>query len=207
MRLAELWTRRGDLARAREHLERVGEERDLNREEAVFVDALRARLLWELGDRAAARELRDHLVAAVAGGFGGRPERGHARAMALTSIGLIALGDGDIAAAAEALDGAFAAAVESRDMPIVAMTGVAVARLAARQDRPEDAAEMLGAAAVVRGAQDEANLEIAGLSAELRAALGEDAFRAAYARGLGAERDAALARLVPATSDAAAVRP
>jgi len=143
----------------------------------------------------------------VAGGFGGRPERGHARAMALTSIGLIALGDGDIAAAAEALDGAFAAAVESRDMPIVAMTGVAVARLAARQDRPEDAAEMLGAAAVVRGAQDEANLEIAGLSAELRAALGEDAFRAAYARGLGAERDAALARLVPATSDAAAVRP
>ena len=127
--------------------------------------------------------------------------------MALTSIGLIALGDGDVAAAAEALDGAFAAAVESRDMPIVAMTGVAGAQLAARQGRPVDAAEMLGAAAVVRGAQDEANLEIAGLTAELREALGEDAFRAAYARGLGAERDAALARLVPAGSDAATVRP
>jgi ATP/maltotriose-dependent transcriptional regulator MalT len=207
MRLAELWTRRGDLDRAREHLERVGEERDLNREEAVFVDALRARLLWELGDRAAARELRDHLVATVAGGFGGRPERGHARAMALTSIGLIALGDGDVAAAAEALDGAFAAAVESRDMPIVAMTGVAGAQLAARQGRPADAAEMLGAAAVVRGAQDEANLEIAGLTTELREALGEDAFGAAYARGLGAERDAALARLEPVGSDAATVRP
>ncbi len=170
MRLAELWTRRGDLDRAREHLERVGEERDLNREEAVFVDALRARLLWELGDRAAARDLRDHLVAAVAGGFGGRPERGHARAMALTSIGLIALGDGDVAAAAEALDGAYAAAVESRDMPIVAMTGVAAAQLAARQGRPVDAAEMLGAAAVVRGARDEANLEIA--AAHRRAARG-----------------------------------
>src|SRR4051812_47651530 len=95
MRLAELWTRRGDLARAREHLDRVGEERHLNPEEAVFIDALRARLLWDLGDQAAARALRDRLVAAVAGGFGGRPERGHARAMALTSIGLIALGDGD----------------------------------------------------------------------------------------------------------------
>ena len=207
MRLAELWTRRGELDRAREHLERVGEERDLNREEAVFIDALRARLLWELGDRAAARELRDDLVAAVAGGFGGRPERGHARAMALTSIGLIALGDGDIAAAAEALDGAYAAAIESRDMPIVAMTGVAGAHLAARQGRPVDAAERLGAAAVLRGAEDEANLEIAGLTAELREALGEDAFGAAYARGRGAERDAALVRLMPAGSDTATVRP
>jgi hypothetical protein len=127
--------------------------------------------------------------------------------MALTSIGLIALGDGDVAAAAEALDGAFAAAVESRDMPIVAMTGVAGAQLAARQGRPVDAAERLGAAAVLRGAPDGANLEIAALTAELREALGEDAFSAAYARGLGAERDAALARLVPAGSDAAGVRP
>ena len=91
--------------------------------------------------------------------------------------------------AADALDGAFAAAIESRDMPIVAVTGVAGAQLAARQGRPTDAAERLGAAAV------------------LREALGEDAFSAAYARGLGAERDAALARLVPAGSDAATVRP
>jgi ATP/maltotriose-dependent transcriptional regulator MalT len=207
MRLAELWTRRGDLARAREHLDRVGEQRDLNQEETVVIDALRARLLWELGDRAAAHALRDRLATAVAGGFGGRPERGHARAMALTSIGLIALDDGDLGAAAEALDGAYAAAREARDMPIVAMTGVAAARLAARRGRPADAAEMLGAAAVVRGAQDEANLEIARLSAELRAVLGDDAFEAAYARGLEAGRDAALARLMPAGSEAAAVRP
>jgi predicted ATPase/DNA-binding SARP family transcriptional activator len=206
MRLAELWTRRGDLARAREHLDRVDEERELNREEAVVIDSLRARLLLELGDQAAARALRDRLVAAVEGGLGGRPERGHARAMALTSVGLIALGDGDLAAAGDALDGAFAAAVESRDMPIVALTGVAGAQLAARRGRPADAAEMLGAAAVVRGAEDAASLEIASLTAELRAALGEDAFRAAYARGRGAERDAALARLAPAGSDAARVR-
>jgi hypothetical protein len=92
-------------------------------------------------------------------------------------------------------------------MPIVAMTGVAGAQLAARQGRPADAAEMLGAAALVRGARDEANLEIAGLTAGLREALGEDAFRAAYARGLEAERDAALARLAPTGSDAASVRP
>jgi len=109
--------------------------------------------------------------------------------------------------AADALDGAFAAAIESRDMPIVAVTGVAGAQLAARQGRPTDAAERLGAAAVLRGAPDEANLEISALTAVLREALGEDAFSAAYARGLGAERDAALARLVPAGSDAAAVRP
>jgi hypothetical protein len=197
MRLAELWTRRGDLTQAREHLERIGDERDLNREEAVIIDAMRARLLWELGDRAAARELRDRLVVAVAVGFGRRAERDHARAMALTSIGLIALGDDDLAAAAEALDGAFAAAVKSRDMPIVAMRGAAYARLAARRGGPADAAEMLGAAAALRGSPDEANLDVAGLTAGLRAALGEEAFSAAYARGLGAGRDAALARLAP----------
>src|SRR4029078_13295260 len=76
MRLAELWTRRGDLARAREQLDRVGEERELNREESVVIDALRARLLWQLGDEAAARALRDRLVAAVAAGFRGA-EGGH----------------------------------------------------------------------------------------------------------------------------------
>jgi predicted ATPase len=207
MRLAELWTRSGDLAGACEHLQRVGDERDLNHEEAVFVDAMRARLLWELGDRTAARELCDRLVAAVAKGFGGRAERDHARAMALMSIGHVALGDGEVAAAAEALHGAFVAAVKSRDMPMVAMTGVASARLVAHEGRPADAAEMLGAAATVRGAPDEGNLDVAVLTAELRAALGDDAFDAAYARGLGTGRDAALARLAPAESDAASVRP
>jgi hypothetical protein len=127
--------------------------------------------------------------------------------MALTTIGLLALGEDDLAAAAEALDGAYAAAIRSRDMPIVAMAGVAVAQLAARRGQAAEAAETLGAAAVVRGAEDEANIEIARLSAELRAVLGEDGFRAAYGRGLATERDAALARLDPAASDAARVGP
>jgi predicted ATPase/DNA-binding SARP family transcriptional activator len=207
MRLAELWTRRGDLEQARAHLERVGAERDLDREESVVVDSMRARLLWEMGEHDAARALRDDLVAVVEAGLGNRADRSHGLAMALAGIGLIAVEDGDLDAGAEAIDRAYAAAIQSRDMPIAAMVGVAAARLAARQGRTADAAEMLGAAAVVRGAPDEANIEVARLSAELRGALGEHAYGAAYARGLGAERDAALARLAPTASDATAVGP
>ena len=207
MRLAELWTRRGDLERARAHLERVGVDRELDREEAVVVNSMRARLLWEMGEHDAARALRDELVAAVESGLGDRTDRSHGIAMAMACIGLVALDDGELDAAAEALDRAYAAAIQSRDMPIVAMTGVATARLAAHQGRAVDAAEMLGAVAAVRGAPDEANRDVARLTAELRDALGEDAYQAAYARGLGAERDAALARLAPTASDATAVGP
>jgi ATP/maltotriose-dependent transcriptional regulator MalT len=143
----------------------------------------------------------------VEAGLGGRGDRSHGLAMAMASVGLVAIEDGELDAAAEALDRAYAAAIQSRDMPIVAMTGVAVARLTARQGRAADAAEMLGAVAVLRGAPDEANIEVARLSAELREALGDHAYRAAYARGAGAERDAALARLAPTASDATAVGP
>jgi len=208
VRLAELWTRRGDLVRAREHLERVGRERDLDRDESMLVDAVRTRLLWELGERDAARALRDELVVAVESGLGLRRAGGdHERAMALTTIGTIALEEGDRDAAADAVIGAYASAIQSRDMPIVAMTGVLSARVAVAAGRPAEAAELLGAAAVVRGAPDDANPEIVRVRDELAETLGADAFQAAYARGLQATRDAALALLAPAGSDAPAVRP
>ena len=73
MRLAELWTRRGELDGRASTSTACGEERDLNREEAVC--RRRAARPAAVGARrpgGCPRELRDRLVAAVAGGFGGR---------------------------------------------------------------------------------------------------------------------------------------
>jgi hypothetical protein len=119
----------------------------------------------------------------------------------------VALEDGDAAAAERLLVDAYAAALGTTDMPIVAAVGVVVAQFAERQGHLADAAELLGAAAVVRGAEDVGDPEIAALMQRLRAALGDAELEAAYARGRETPRDAALARLQPASLDAPAVRP
>ena len=202
MRLAELWTRRGDLARAREHLERVGRRArpqprgGRRRRLAARPAAVGARRPGGAPARCASASSRRSPGASAAGPSAAtrahgadehRPHRARRRATSRPR--------------AEALDGAFAAAVESRDMPIVAMTGVVAGALAARQGRPADAAEMLGAAAVVRGAQDEANLEIA--APQRRAARG--AGRGRVQRGVRA-RPRARARRRPGAAGARAAQ-
>ena len=67
-----------------------------------------------------------------------------------------------------------------RSSPVL---GVAAARLAAARDRCEDAAELLGAAARVRGIEDPTDPTVAELRRRSRRRLGDDAFAAAYERG------------------------
>jgi predicted ATPase/DNA-binding SARP family transcriptional activator len=209
LRLAEVRLRRGDAAGARGHLDRLEELHDLSGEESLIVDAMRARVLLATGERDEARALRDRIAAAVGRNASGPPGRGHAHAIAQATIGFVWLEDGDLDAAETALLAAHAAAAGSHDMPIVATVGLVVACLAERRGRSIDAAEMLGAAARLRGADDETNQEIARLAERLRAALGPDAFEAAYARGRETARDAAIARLHPESPslDAPGVRP
>ncbi|HZE49119.1 MAG TPA: hypothetical protein VE074_06110, partial [Jatrophihabitantaceae bacterium] len=87
----------------------------------------------------------------------------------------------------------------TKDMPIVAMVGLAVADLALSTARATDAAEMVGAAARLRGADDPTQLDVKRLAAALRTALGDEAYEATYGRGRALDRDAAIARLDPAT--------
>jgi hypothetical protein len=80
-------------------------------------------------------------------------------------------------------------------MPMAAVVGVGIARLRLRDGATHAAAEVLGAAHALRGAPDAFNPDVVRLVQDLRGALGERAYRAAYARGGGLDRTAALALL------------
>jgi hypothetical protein len=203
MRLADIRLRRGDLAGARELLLRAIEDADLQRDESLVARASIARIAWLSGDLdELRRRTADAAVRLERLGLN-RPEQGHVRAIVEGLETIVALEDGDVDTVEAKLAAAYATALGTTDMPMVAMVAVIVAAVAARHGRPADAAEYLGAAAVLRGAEDRSNPELTRLFETLRGELGDDAFEAAYARGHALTSEAAVARL----SGAAPVSP
>jgi predicted ATPase/DNA-binding SARP family transcriptional activator len=197
LRLADITLRRGDVDAAREHLRRLADEHDLAGEEAMIVQAVHSRIAWIAGDREQARALCDALRQRLAEPPAGPGDRGHGRAIGHAAVGQLLLEEDELDGARDALLRAHAAAVASRDMPIMSVVGLAVSALTERSGRAVDATEMLGAAARLRGGDDRTNRDVVDLEGRLRAALGDAAFEAAYARGRHAEPDVALARLHP----------
>jgi hypothetical protein len=122
----------------------------------------------------------------------------HGRALVGMVRAWLCLQLGDAAGAEVAVAQAYAAAVESRDMPILAMVAVTAAGLAEFYGRHRDAAQLLGAAARLRGTHDHSDLQIREMSQRGRAALGEDGFTEAYQRGWGMDGKTALAETDPA---------
>ncbi|MEU8801201.1 BTAD domain-containing putative transcriptional regulator [Spirillospora sp. NPDC048819] len=116
------------------------------------------------------------------------------RSLLETARGQMAIDRGDPDAARRHLRRALTLATDGPDMPIAAVTGYAVARLRAGGD-PEAAAEVLGAASVLRGAPDAHNPDVILVTRLLRRALGEHAHRAAHARGGRLDVAGALALL------------
>jgi hypothetical protein len=82
-------------------------------------------------------------------------------------------------------------------MPLVATVGVVVSAVAVHRELPVPAAEILGAAARLRGAEDRTHPEVAKLTAELREELGDAGFTKAFERGRALDRDGAMDRLDP----------
>jgi hypothetical protein len=114
----------------------------------------------------------------------------------------LAIMRGELDAAEDDLRAALRLATGMPDMPMAAAVAVGVAQLAARRGAPGSAAEVLGAAHALRSAADAADPDVRALEEDLCRALGERAYRAAYDRGRGANRDAALA-LIDAQTAAA----
>ncbi|HZD73701.1 MAG TPA: BTAD domain-containing putative transcriptional regulator [Actinomycetota bacterium] len=115
------------------------------------------------------------------------------RPMLQTAMAHLAVATDELGAAERHLCGALAVAVEMPDMPMAAVVGVGVARLRLRGGAAPSAAQVLGAAHALRGAPDAFNPDVVRLAEDLRGALGERAYRAAYAVGRGLDRTAALA--------------
>ena len=108
------------------------------------------------------------------------------------------LAHGDLAAARRRLALGHRAAIATEDHPIAAAIGVVVAQLALQLGSAVDAAQVLGAAARLRGADDPTALDVRAVRAGALEALGRPAYDAAYAAGWALDPTGALARIDPA---------
>ena len=116
------------------------------------------------------------------------------RSLLETAYGQLGITRDDPEAARRHLRRAFTLAVDAPDMPVAAVAGFALARLRAAAD-PDAAAQVLGAASVLRGAPDAFNPDVALVTRALRRTLGERAFHAAYDRAGRLDIQGALALL------------
>ncbi|MFJ5678300.1 ATP-binding protein [Streptomyces sp. NPDC093097] len=198
LRRIDVHERLDESARARKLVAAAREraQRSASPELAIVLDAREAGLRMRTGDLDRACEL---VESAEAGLSLLLPAVGaHGRALVATVRGALCLALGDGPGAEEALDRAHATAIDSGDMPFVAMVAVTVAGLAALHGRHRDVAGLLGAAARLRGAHDRTDPQVRALSSRSRLALGEERFTEAYETGWQLDPPAALTRTDPA---------
>ncbi|HEX4088358.1 MAG TPA: BTAD domain-containing putative transcriptional regulator [Trebonia sp.] len=197
LQLADLATRRGDLASAREGFESAVaavKTGGWGPDEAIILAAC-ARFEVAAGNNARARELYTSAAARLRGISHSSPIWEHLGTIVESAGALVALGDGQPALARERAAAAHRTAIAAADMPLIASVALVAAELVLALGDPARAAELLGAAAVVRGADDPTAMEVRSLSERLRLALGEQMFAASQAQGAELDRAAALALL------------
>jgi predicted ATPase/DNA-binding SARP family transcriptional activator len=210
LRLADVRARRGDLAGARRTLLESLDERERFAEETAMIKISLAYLFARDGEIARARELSDEVCEHLSRSERPQPAQGHTEAIALNGTALIEIEAGAPDVAHRVLTDAYPVAQATRDMPIVATLGVTLAALEHSRGHHTESAEILGAAAGLRGAEDRTHPEVARLTTALRGQLGDEDFDAEFERGRALGRDDALARLDPGRLgelDASAVCP
>jgi len=200
LRLAEIAARRGDLAKARQL---SAAARSAVESEGSLMDRGIAAAWWasfeaRSGDIDAARPHQAAAERHLAQFGPAHPVREHLEAMVAATGARIAIAEGDLRTAREQAVRAYRAAVGAEDRPLLAQASGTTAELALALGQPGPAAEMLGAGAVVRGAEDPTDPTARQLVPLLRAALGDDRYEACYAAGRALTRPNAIERLDPA---------
>jgi ATP/maltotriose-dependent transcriptional regulator MalT len=205
LQLAEIYARLGDPAAAREQADlaaAAASPSGATTFEALFADIARVELALMSGDMATARRSRDDAVERLHRLPTLHPVKSHGLAVILSTAAKLDVDDGDLEQARRHLEEAYQAGINSKDMPIVATVGVAVAVFAHALGRSQETAEILGAAAQVRGADDLTHLDVRRLDGALGGLLAGQ-YAATYQRGKAMRRHDALARVDPASlSDA-----
>jgi hypothetical protein len=143
------------------------------------------------GDLPAARQLADE-ADEVAGP--GNQIADWAAALAMAKA-MIALTEGEWDEAGRHLHTGLTVAAPVADMSAVASIGERVAVLVARRGNDLAAAELLGAAAGIRGLLDQGEPNVRELVAGLTDRLGADGYRTAFDRGFHLDRETAVERL------------
>jgi len=200
LRLADILTRLGDAPGASEQAELALEAAAQSGSpiETLYTHIVQVELARASGDLDAACRLRDEVLDRLRRLPAVHPIQGPGLAVLLATAAKIDLDVHDPDAARLHLDEAYRAGLEAKDMPIVAAVGVGVAMLAAQVGEPAVAAEILGAAAQLRGADDLTNLDVAALITSL-GGLETGPYAAAYLAGRDLSRDEAIARVAPAS--------
>ncbi|MFC7528444.1 BTAD domain-containing putative transcriptional regulator [Actinoplanes sp. GCM10030250] len=200
LRWADLHLRRGEPAEASRSVARAREraDRSATRELVLLVDALEAGMMIYLGELDRAEELLTRAGAEL--GSDGMVLMGGDHGTAIVGVmrAALALRRGDGETAEKALAMAYPAAVDTHDMPILAMVAVAGAGLAALRGRHRDAAVLLGAAARLRGSHDHTDLNVLEVTRMTRGELDDEAFGEAYSAGWTMDAQAAQSRVDPA---------
>ncbi|HEX8346377.1 MAG TPA: BTAD domain-containing putative transcriptional regulator [Actinoplanes sp.] len=198
MRWVDLHIRRGDDEEALAMLDRARERllRSASPELTVLVNALEAGVRVWKGDLDRGRQLLERAEAGMAGESPFAGDHGQAVVRSVRAALLLKEGDGPGAEAM--LVQAYAAAVRSRDMPLLAMVAVHAAGLAESYGRHRDVALLLGAAARLRGTHDRTDRQVQSMAGRSRAALGEDAFADAYQWGWQLDGTTASTQVDPA---------
>jgi hypothetical protein len=145
-----------------------------------------ARLSGEIGE---ARRLVDLSLGEVGAGWFG-PE--WTRSQILIEAGWVACAEGDTTGAAAHLAAAMADAVRWNHMPLAGSATEAFAAVALSTGDSRHAARLLGAGVALRGVAIAEAKDVAGVSAAVVAAIGQDAFDAEYAAGRAMTRPEAL---------------
>jgi predicted ATPase/DNA-binding SARP family transcriptional activator len=200
LRLAEVATRRGDLAKARQlsAAARSTVESEGSLMDRGIVAAWWAAFEARWGDVDMARPYLADAERYLAQFGPAHPAREHLEVMVAATGALIAIADKDLRTAREQALRSYRAAIGAEDRPLLAQASGATAELALALGQPERAAELLGAGAVVRGADDPTEPTVLQLVPLLRAALGDERYEACYAAGRALARPAAIDRLDPA---------
>ena len=200
LRLAEIAARRGDLAKARQlsTAARSTVESEGSLMDRGIVAAWWAAFEARWGDVDAARPYLADAERYLAQFGPAHPAREHLEVMVAATGARIAIADKDLRTAREQALRSYRAAIGAEDRPLLAQASGATAELALALGQPERAAELLGAGAVVRGADDPTDPTALQLVPLLRAALGDDRYEACYAAGRALARPAAIERLDPA---------
>ncbi|WP_410565758.1 AfsR/SARP family transcriptional regulator [Amycolatopsis sp. cmx-4-61] len=163
----------------------------------VLIDAREADLRIRLGDLDRAGALLDDAERGLLGDTAFPAD--HARALVGGTRAALCLARGDLPAADQALRAAYAAALVTRDLPVLSLVTVHTAGLAEALGRHRESAVLLGAAARLRGAHDHTDPQVRDLTRRGKAALGADEFAAAYAEGWELAPEAAVTTADPAT--------
>ncbi|GCD95900.1 BTAD domain-containing putative transcriptional regulator [Embleya hyalina] len=160
-----------------------------------LVDAWEAVLRVRLGDLDRARELLD---GAERGLRGDGPFPGdHARTLVAGARASLCLEAGDVTGAEQELAKAYAAALRTRDLPVMSLVAVHVAALAEAHGRYGEAAVLLGAASRLRGAHDHTDRLVRDITHRGRATLGANTFTAAYTKGCELDPQTAIQEIDP----------